>query len=193
MSALWISLCPAFLPVADGKLWVMTARSRFRIGRWMLLAEGIAMGVFAGAGLAWSMANPQFGADGAPILWLRVTPIHCALMLGVGMLTIFASLGRTAPVFSRIASIGWLGLTIVCTWAAADRRPGPLGFDSRDSLLYGGLALFNLALVLWFTIGAHRAKEPDETSPQMPITPPGKPGHPPGRASQKRPDAVTTR
>lgn len=141
------------------------------------------MGVFGGAGLAWSMANPQFGAEGAPILLLRVTPLHCALMLGVGVLTILASLGRTAPVFSRVASFGWLALMIACIWQATSHRPGPLGFDSRDSLLYGALALYNLALVLWFTIGVKRAPKSENPSPGRPV----------GGGAQKRPDAVTTR
>ena len=42
--------------------------ARARIGQWALGAEGFAMGVFGGAGLAWSMANPHFGAAGAPII-----------------------------------------------------------------------------------------------------------------------------
>ncbi|MEZ0050868.1 hypothetical protein ABIA30_001866 [Mycobacterium sp. MAA66] len=175
----------------------MIAGSRFRIGRWVLLAEGIAMGVFGGAGLAWSMANPQFGAEGAPILWLRVTPIHCGLMLGIGVLTIFASLGRTAVVFSRIASIGWLTLTIVCASAAASHTPGPLGFDSRDSVLYGILTLYNCALVLWFTVGMSKfgksrrrdvaAAPPASDAPTAPVT------QIPNRVSRNHPDAVTTR
>ncbi|MDH6246278.1 DUF4383 domain-containing protein [Mycobacterium sp. OTB74] len=144
----------------------MIPGTRLRIGRWVLLAEGIVMGVFGGAGLAWSMANPQFGAEGAPILWLHVTPMHCALMLGAGVLTLFASLGRTAVLFSRIASVGWLVLTIVCISAAASHTPGPLGFDTRDSLLYGILALYNLALVLWFTVGVkHHAPPAQHQTP----------------------------
>lgn len=141
------------------------------------------MGVFGGAGLAWSMANPQFGAEGAPILLLRVTPMHCVLMLGVGVLTILASLGRTALVFSRIASFGWLALMVACIWQATGHQPGPLGFDSRDSLLYGALALYNLALVLWFTIGAKRNARTDGLPPHRRVD----------DATQKRPDAVTTR
>lgn len=141
------------------------------------------MGVFGGAGLAWSMANPQFGAEGAPILLLRVTPLHCALMLGVGVLTILASLGRTALVFSRIASFGWLALMVACIWQATGHQPGPLGFDSHDSLLYGALALYNLALVLWFTVGVERSPKSGH---------PGS-GRPVGDAIQKRPDAVTSR
>lgn len=143
------------------------------------------MGVFGGAGLAWSMANPQFGAEGAPILWLRVTPLHCALMLGVAVLTIFASLGRTALVFSRIAAFGWLALMVACIWAAAGHQPGPLGFDSRDSLLYGTLAIYNLALVLWFTVDVRRGRRVDGT-------PPSRPRHHPIGKAPKRPDAVTT-
>lgn len=160
------------------------------------------MGVFGGSGLAWSMANPQFGAEGAPIMWLRVTPIHCALMLGVGVLTIFASLGRTAVVFSRVASIGWLGLMIVCIVASASHAPGPLGFDSRDSILYGALVLYNLALVLWFTVGVSKIATTDTmTVPQGTTNPEpaqaqlvrSRPRNQPERSTHKHPDAVTTR
>jgi len=160
----------------------MIAGSSFRIGRWVLLVEGIIVGVFGGAGLAWSMANPQYGDEGTPILWLRVTPIHCGLMLGIGALTIFAALGRVAVMFSRIALIGWLVLTGVCAAATARSAPGPLGFDTRDVVLYGVLALYNLALVLWFTIGLRRDRR-IAAAPQEIATPPREP-------RRRRPDTV---
>jgi len=163
----------------------MIAGSTFRIGRWVLLVEGIAVGVFGGAGLAWSMANPQFGADGAPMLWLRVTPIHCGLMLGIGALTIFAALGRIAVLFSRIAVIGWLILAALCAAATARSTPGPLGFDVRDVVLYAVLALYNFVLVLWFALsrrGDHRISRPPRPRPAVaPPTP---------RSAHQHPDTV---
>lgn len=159
----------------------MIAVPHFHIGRWMLLAEGIVVGVFGGAGLAWSMANPQFGADGAPILWLRVTPIHCGLMLGVGALTIFAALGRIAVVFSRIAVLGWLLLAGLCFASSA---PGPLGFDTCDGVLYGLLALYNLALALWFAVSRRRDRR---------IARPSAPGPPAQVAPRGRPTSAPTR
>ncbi|MDR3663802.1 MAG: hypothetical protein P4L86_26015 [Mycobacterium sp.] len=129
-----------------------------RIGHWALRAQGFALGIFGGAGLAWTMANPQFGAAGAPIMWLRVTPLHCALLLGVGVLTIFASFGRAAVVFSRIAAIGWLIVTAICIMATASHTPGPLGFDAQDSVLYSILTIYNAALATWFSVRLGRKK-----------------------------------
>ncbi len=128
--------------------------ARARIGQWALGAEGFAMGVFGGAGLAWSMANPHFGAAGAPIMWLRVTPLHCSLLLVVGVLTVFASFGRRAAMFSRIAALGWFVVMAVCVAATSNHSPGPLGFDSRDTVLYAVLTVFNVALAAWFALPA---------------------------------------
>lgn len=161
----------------------MNAETRLRIGRRVLLSEGIVMGVFGGAGLAWSMANPQFGAAGAPILWLQVTPLHCGVLLLIGVLTIFASLGRAALTFSRIAAITWLVLMIVCLSATHRHVPGPMGFDVRDTVLYGVLGLLNLALVLWFTVAVKRTGTFEDASPLN--VAPGNHGH-------KYPDTVAT-
>lgn len=126
--------------------------TRARIGRWALGAEGFALGVFGGAGLAWSMANPHFGAAGAPIMWLRVTPLHCSLLLVVGVLTVFASFGQSAAMFNRVAAVGWLVVTAVCVAATSSHSPGPLGFDSRDTVLYAVLTVYNVALLAWFAL-----------------------------------------
>ncbi len=119
--------------------------ARVRIGRWALGAEGFALGVFGGTGLAWSMANPHFGAAGAPIMWLRVTPLHCSLLLVAGVLTVFAAFGRSAALFYRIA-------------ATSSHSPGPLGFDARDTVLYTILTGYNVALAAWFAF-------PNRTTP----------------------------
>lgn len=129
-----------------------------RIGRWALGAQGFALGVFGGTGLAWSMANPHFGAAGAPIMWLRVTPLHCSLLLVVGVLTVFAAFGRSAALFNRIAAVGWFIVTVVCIAATSSHSPGPLGFDARDTVLYTILTGYNVALAAWFAF-------PNRTTP----------------------------
>ncbi|WP_155928216.1 hypothetical protein [Mycolicibacterium sp. CBMA 234] len=135
----------------------MIVGARARIGQRALGAEGMALGIFGGAGLAWSMANPHSGPTGAPIMWLFVTPPESALMLVTGVVTIFASLGRTAPMFSRIATVGWLAVTIACAIGTASHTPGPLGFDTGDTVLYGLLTAYNLALAVLFAIPARPA------------------------------------
>lgn len=155
----------------------MDVGARARLGQWALGAEGFAMGVFGGASLAWSMANPHFGAAGAPIMWLRVTPLHCSLLLAVGVLTVFAAFTRSAATFSRIAAIGWLIATAVCVAATSNDSPGPLGFDVRDTVLYAVLTVYNVALAAWFA---------------FPIRPTPR-GHAPRRFHRRQSDAVGSR
>ncbi len=157
--------------------WHVNVGTRARIGQWALGAEGFAMGVFGGAGLAWSMANPHFGAAGAPIMWLRVTPLHCSLLLVVGVLTVFASFGRGAAMFSRIAALGWFVVTVVCVAATSSHNPGPLGFDSRDTVLYTVLTAYNVALLAWFGFPTRA----------MPVD------HPPRRFHRRQSDAIGSR
>jgi len=116
-----------------------------RAGRGLLVVEGLAIGVLGGVALAWSMGHTRFGADGMPMLGLRVTPQHAGLLLVAGTLTLLACLGRrTALIFSTLTAIGWAGLTIVCALNVAHHAPGMLGFDPRDSFLYGALCAYNV-------------------------------------------------
>jgi hypothetical protein len=127
------------------------ATSRFRIARIALLGQGLAIGVVGGFALAWSMAaNLRFGLEGIPVLGLAVTPLHGGLLMAGGALAILACLGRWTTVgFSAIAAGGWATLTIVCAVEAAHHAPGLLGFDPRDTLLYGVLGAYNLVLCIW--------------------------------------------
>jgi hypothetical protein len=126
------------------------AQSRFRIAHRALLGQGISIGVLGGVALAWSMANLRFGAEGMPIIGLSVTPLHGGLLLVDGALAILACLGRwTTVAFVATAAGGWVTLTIVCAIGAAHHTPGVLGFDPRDTLLYGALSAYNLALCFW--------------------------------------------
>jgi hypothetical protein len=121
------------------------ARLRFRVGQGLLVVEGLALGVLGGVALAWTMGYTRFGADGMPMLGLKVTPLHAGLLLTVGALALLACLGRrTAFIFSALTACGWAALTIVCALKAAHHAPGVLGFDPRDSLLYGALSAYNL-------------------------------------------------
>jgi hypothetical protein len=116
-----------------------------RAGRGLLMVEGLAIGVLGGVALAWSMGHTRFGADGMPMLGLRVTPPHAGLLLIAGTLALLACLGRrTALVFSTFTAFGWAVLTIICALKVAHHAPGVLGFDPRDSLLYGALCAYNL-------------------------------------------------
>jgi hypothetical protein len=118
---------------------------RLRAGRGLLVVEGLAIGVLGGIALAWSMGYTRFAADGIPMLGLKVTPPHAGLLLIAGTLALLACLGRrTALAFSGLTAFGWAALTIVCALAVAHHAPGLLGFDPRDSLLYGTLCAYNI-------------------------------------------------
>lgn len=124
--------------------------SRLRIAHLALLGQGIVIGVLGGFALAWSMANLPFGPDGSPILGLTVTPLHGALLVAGGALATLACLSRWTTVgFAAIAAGGWTALTIVCAIQAARHAPGVLGFDPHDTVLYGALGVYNLALFTW--------------------------------------------
>ena len=125
------------------------ATSRFRMAHIALLGQGLAIGVMGGFALAWSMANLRFGLEGIPVLGLTVTPLHGGLLMAGGALAILACLGRWTTVgFSAVATGGWATLTVVCAVEAAHHAPGVLGFDPRDTLLYGVLGAYNLALCI---------------------------------------------
>jgi len=125
------------------------------------MIEGLAIGVLGGVALASSMGYARFDADGMPMLGLKVTPPHAALLLIVGTLALLACLGRrSAVIFSALTAFGWAVLTIVCSLKAAQHAPGVLGFDPRDSLLYGALSAYNLAtsLLLALTLFRHHRR-----------------------------------
>jgi hypothetical protein len=130
-----------------------------RAGQGLLMIEGLVVGVLGGVALAWSMGYTRFGADGIPMLGLKVTPLHAGLFLIAGTLALLACLGRrTALIFSALTAFGWAVLTIVCANDVAHHTPGVLGFDPRDSLLYGVLSAYNLvtSLLLALTVFKYR-------------------------------------
>jgi len=121
------------------------------------MIEGLVIGVLGGVALAASMGYARFDADGMPMLGLKVTPPHAALLLIVGTLALLACLGRrSAVIFSAFTAFGWAVLTIVCALKAAQHAPGVLGFDPRDSLLYGALSAYNLATALLLALPSFR-------------------------------------
>jgi hypothetical protein len=124
---------------------------RYRSGRWFLLAEGIAL---AGVGLAGYIAcihNPAAGHGwGAPVLLLRLTPVHSAALLGFGVLAALATPTRRTTIAAT--AIGAIGFLLLCTMGvsvATDTVPGAWGFDTRDAVLHAVLMVANLILLVW--------------------------------------------
>lgn len=126
---------------------------RLRAGQGLIVAEGLALGVLGGVALASSMGYSRLGADGVPMLGLKVTPLHAGLLLTVGALALLACLGRrTAFVFSALAACGWAVLASICALEVAHHTPGVLGFDPRDSLFYGALSAYNVVTALFLAV-----------------------------------------
>ena len=134
-------------------------RLRSRAGRGLLTVEGLLIGVLGGVALASSMGYARFDADGMPMLGLKVTPPHAALLLVAGALALLACLGhRSALIFSALTAFGWAVLAVICTLKVADHAPGVLGFDPRDSFLYGALSAYNLVTSLLLTLAVVKAR-----------------------------------
>jgi hypothetical protein len=123
------------------------------------MVEGLAIGVLGGVALAWSMGYTRFAADGIPMLGLKVTPPHAGLLLIVGSLAVLSCVGpRTALIFSGFTACGWAALTIVCAFKVAHHAPGVLGFDPRDSLLYGTLCAYNLVTAVCLVVALSKKR-----------------------------------
>jgi hypothetical protein len=128
-------------------------RLRSRAGRGFLMVEGLAIGVLGGVALAWTMGFTRFSPDGIPMLGLKVTPLHAGLLLIVGTLALLACLGqRSALIFCAFTAFGWAALTVLCVLRVAHHAPGVLGFDPRDSLLYGALCAYNLVTATYLAL-----------------------------------------
>jgi hypothetical protein len=122
----------------------------FRVAHAALLAEGLAIAVVGGVALALSKAGLRFGGEGMPLLGLALTPLHGGLLIVSGVLAVLVCIGRwSTVVFTAVAGGLWVLLAIVCAVHTADRTPGILGFDARDTVLYAVLGVYNLVVFLW--------------------------------------------
>jgi hypothetical protein len=154
-----------------GTLWISLAEKvtgRFRVAHAALLAEGLAITAVGGVALALSNAGLRFGGEGMPVLGLALTPLHGGLLIVSGVLAVVVCLGRwSTVVFTAAAGAGWAALAIVCAVHTADRTPGILGFDSRDTVLYAVLGAYHLAVFLWLvpTLPSLRRKRKSRSSP----------------------------
>lgn len=140
--------------------------THYRSGRWFLLAEGL---VLIGVGLTalveyWSGATGT--PDGLPVLWLRVAPLHAAVLLAYGVAAVACvPWRRAATAVVAAGAIGFLllfaigtpaaaGATAGVRGAAAEPGPGPWGMDLGDSTLHTALLVYNLALLFWLATTA---------------------------------------
>jgi len=105
-----------------------------------------------------SHQSPSGWVGGA---WALVAIFLPSFLLIVGTLALLACLGRrTALIFSALTAFGWAALTIVCALNVAHHAPGVLGFDPRDSVLYGALSAYNLVTALLLALALFRYHRP---------------------------------
>jgi hypothetical protein len=129
---------------------VRTDPGRFHSGRRWLLAEGVLVSAFGIAGLVSAALHPHAGPTGAPVLGLATTPAHSAVLLALGLAAI-AAVGnrRVAVTVTALSVVAYMMLLFFSSVASARTKPTPLGFHPADILLYGVLAVVNLALLMW--------------------------------------------
>ncbi len=124
--------------------------SHFRNGRWFLLAQGAVLVGLGSAGFISAATHPHAPPAGAPVLGLALTPWHSALLFGFGVLAVFGVLQRRAAIaVTALSAVAFLALVIIGAVFAAHHAPGPFGFEPRDIVLHGVLAVVTFAVLYW--------------------------------------------
>lgn len=124
--------------------------AHFRRGRWFLLAEGVLLSAFGVVGLVSAALYPHAGPTGVPVLGLASTSAHSGMLLAFGVVAI-AAVGnrRAALIVTALSAVAYVVLLFFGSVAAAHKLPTPMGFHDADIVLYGVLAVINLALLMW--------------------------------------------
>jgi hypothetical protein len=123
--------------------------SHYRVGRWLLLAQGLVLIGLGVAGLRAGVGHPR-PAGGAQVLMLRLTPLHAGALLAFGLLVVAAIGSRRATTWATAVSLlaAMLAFTIGVT-AATDGPAGPWGLDFGDAWLHAVVMVVDLALLVW--------------------------------------------
>jgi len=120
--------------------------SHFRSGRWLVLAEGVALSALGIAGIISSTAH----RGGARALGLELAPWQAGMLLGLGLLAVVPALWRrVAVVLTAGAAVLFVVMLVISSVAAARGAPRSTGLDASDIVLYGVLAGLNFALLMW--------------------------------------------
>lgn len=136
--------------LTSGLRLVSRKPSHFRSGRWFLLADGVLLVALGVAGFVSAALHPDAPPTGAPVLWLALTPWHSALLAGLGALAVIGVVQRHAAIAAAaLCTVVFAALVIIGAVAAAHHAPGPLGFEARDIVLHGVLAVISFAVLYW--------------------------------------------
>lgn len=129
-------------------------RSHFRTARWWLLVEGVLLLALGMAGLIAGQTR-HAGATGTAGFELALTPVHCWLLIGFGLLAALATLHRrttlAAATFGAISGLLMFAIgTASLGMSAGGHSTLQLWkFEVGDSVLFSVLAAYNFALILW--------------------------------------------
>ncbi|HUO38371.1 MAG TPA: hypothetical protein VMU34_11235 [Mycobacterium sp.] len=119
--------------------------SHFRSGRWLVLAEGVALSALGIAGIISSTAH----RGGARALGLELAPWQAGMLLGLGLLAVVPALWRRVAVVLTAGAAVLFVVMLVISSVAAARGARSTGLDASDIVLYGVLAGLNFALLMW--------------------------------------------
>ncbi|OBB74152.1 hypothetical protein [Mycobacterium sp. 852014-52144_SCH5372336] len=125
-------------------------RSRYRSGRWLLVAEGVACAAVGSAAAIGHLGGGSRSGTGISVFGLHISPVECVVLAVFGVLAVAAAFRRgTAVVLSAIGVAGGMTMVIVTSVAAVHDASGALGFEFGDILLSGLLGAYNLGLLMW--------------------------------------------
>jgi cell division protein FtsW (lipid II flippase) len=134
-------------------------RSHFRSARWWLLAEGVLLMALGVVGLL--AGQPHEPGSGGVSDWeLALTPIHCWLLIGFGLLAALATVHRrTTLVAATFGAIGGvllfaIGTANLGTPASGHSTLRLWRYQVGDSVLFCVLTVYNFALILWLAANA---------------------------------------
>lgn len=125
--------------------------AHYRSGRWVLLAEAVAVTALGLAGLIGSADNPATAQGwGFPVLIFNLTQVHSEALLGFGVLAALAiSTRRTTIAATALGAVGFVLLFTIGANVAAGGVPGAWGLDPWDAALHAVLMIVNLILLVW--------------------------------------------
>nr|WP_090281177.1 hypothetical protein [Mycolicibacterium komanii]CRL77315.1 hypothetical protein CPGR_04771 [Mycolicibacterium komanii] len=134
-------------------------RSRYRSGRWLIVAEGLACAAVGSAAAIGHLAHESRSETGISVFGLHISPVESLVLAVFGVLAVVAALRRgTAVALSAIGVVGGMTMVVVTSVAAVHHADGPMGFEFGDILLSGLLGAYNLAVLMWLCSDAVEGK-----------------------------------